>query len=229
MTTQLAFETVLLDVDGTLVDSNGAHAQAWAQALREAGVAVEIDEVRRVIGMGGDKLLPALANVGEDSPRGQAISRRKKHLFETLVPDLQPTRGARALVEFLRDSGIAVVIATSADDQELESLLKRADVADLIPKRASKDDASQSKPDPDIVEAALARAEATSEEAVLVGDTPFDIEAAHRAGIGCLALRCGGHWSDTALAGALDIFDDPADLLRRWRERRLTAPNSSST
>lgn len=218
MTTHLDYRTVLFDVDGTLIDSNGAHAEAWAQALREAGIPAEVDQVRRLIGMGGDKLLPTIAHVAEDSPKGQAITRRKKHIFEPMIESLQPTRGAREIVEFLRNKGVTLVIATSADGRELEALLKRAGIDDLIPKRTSKDDAEESKPDPDIVQAALTRADASPEHAVMVGDTPYDIEAARRAGIGTVALRCGGFWDDTALSGALAIFDDPADLLRRWRE-----------
>ena len=217
MTTRLDYETVLLDLDGTLIDSNGAHASAWTQSLREAGVTVDVHQVRRLIGMGGDKLLPTIAQVDENSTKGKAISRRKKHIFETLLPTLQPTRGARALLEFLSEKGLTLVIATSADDQELEALLKRAGVDDLLPKRTSKDDAAQSKPDPDIVHAALARAQARPAQAVMVGDTPYDINAAKRAGIGSLALRSGGFWTDGALSGALAIFDDPADLLLHWR------------
>lgn len=214
------FETVLFDVDGTLIDSNAAHAQAWTQSLREHGVAAGVDEVRRLIGMGGDKLLPAIAHVSEDSDLGQAIARRKKEIFATLLPGLQPTRGARALLEYLRQQRVTLVIATSADDREMSALLKRAGIDDLIPERTSKDDAAESKPDPDIVQAALDRSKTRPELAVMVGDTPYDIEAANRAGIGAIALRCGGYWSDIDLRDALDIIDDPAALLEQWSERR---------
>ena len=230
MTTRLRFQTLLFDVDGTLIDSNGAHAQAWAQALREHGVAVDADRVRPLIGMGGDKLLPAIAHVGEDSAVGRAISQRKKELFGKLLPGLEPTPGARPLLQYLREQDVDLVIATSADDRELTALLQRAGVHELIPERASRADAEASKPDPDIVRAALAKAGARPESTALVGDTPYDIQAAARAGIGALALRCGGHWSDSSLSGALEIFDDPAALLARWRERAKasSAPSAAS-
>jgi HAD superfamily hydrolase (TIGR01509 family) len=210
-------ETVLFDVDGTLIDSNGAHAQAWVDSLREHGISVGADQIRRLIGMGGDKLLAAVAHVNEHSELGQAITLRKKAIFETLLPGLQPTLGARALLEYLRDRGVTVVIATSADDREMSALLQRAGVSDLVPARTSKDDAQESKPDPDIVQAALAKAHARPESSVMVGDTPYDIEAAARSGIGAIALRCGGYWTDHSLRGAREIFDDPEALLAFWR------------
>ncbi|HMJ83112.1 MAG TPA: HAD family hydrolase [Vicinamibacterales bacterium] len=217
MTAATPAETVLFDVDGTLIDSNGAHAQAWVDSLREHGISVGADQIRRLIGMGGDKLLAAVAHVNEHSELGQAITLRKKAIFETLLPGLQPTLGARALLEYLRDRGVTVVIATSADDREMSALLQRAGVSDLVPARTSKDDAQESKPDPDIVQAALAKAHARPESSVMVGDTPYDIEAAARSGIGAIALRCGGYWTDHSLRGAREIFDDPEALLAFWR------------
>jgi beta-phosphoglucomutase-like phosphatase (HAD superfamily) len=208
---------LLFDVDGTLIDSNAAHAQAWAQALSEHGFPCEASRVRPFVGMGGDKLLPAVAGIAEDSPQGKAINTRKKALFSELLPRLAPTRGGRLLVSYLRKSKKRVIVATSADDREMHALLDRAGVADLIPRRTSKDDAAQSKPDPDIVAAALSRAGSRRAKAVMIGDTPYDIEAARRAGIRSIALRCGGYWSDAELAGAVAIFDDPAALLAYWR------------
>jgi phosphoglycolate phosphatase-like HAD superfamily hydrolase len=105
----------------------------------------------------------------------------------------------------------------------MTALLECAGVADLVPKRASKDDAAESKPDPDIVCAALAQARAGPEATMMVGDTPYDVEAAARAGVAAMALRCGGHWTDHDLRGALYIFDDPQDLLDRWRGSAGTA------
>jgi len=218
MTLTRTFASVLFDVDGTLVDSNGAHAAAWASALREHGVPVDEAQVRPLIGMGGDKLLPAIANLDDTSSEGRAIARRKKEIFEELLPRLQATPGARALLEYLRDQRIDIVIATSADDRDMDALLQQAKLDGLVDKRASKSDAAESKPDPDIVCAALALARSGPESAVMVGDTPYDIEAAHRAGIAAIALRCGGHWSDRDLHGALCIFDDPHELLDRWRQ-----------
>ena len=215
----LPFKTLLFDVDGTLIDSNDAHAESWTQALREHGVTVEVDQIRRMIGMGGDKILPAVAHVSEDSDAGKAIAGRKKQIFGAMLPGLRATRGARPLLEYLSGRQIELIIATSADDREMNALLEQAGVDDLIPSRATKDDAAASKPDPDIVHAALARSWARPEQTLLVGDTPYDIEAADRAGIGAIAVRCGGYWPDSSLSGALKIVDDPQALLVHWGDR----------
>jgi HAD superfamily hydrolase (TIGR01509 family) len=213
-------KTVLFDIDGTLIDSNGAHARAWVESLREQGVNADAGEVRRLVGMGGDKLLPAVAGVAEDSPLGQATAKRKKGIFDTLLPALSATHGARPLLEYLRDRGCTLAVATSADDREVSALLRQAGVEQFFDQRASKDDAPQSKPDPDIVRAAMKRAEAQVGSTVLIGDTPYDIEAAGRAGIDAIALRCGGYWPDASLHDAIGIFDDPLALLERWRSER---------
>lgn len=217
MIVHLGFDSVLFDLDGTLIDSNAAHATSWLRALREHGIDTDIMRVRPLIGMGGDKLLPAIAGIEEGSPRGRAVAARKKELFNEQLPWLRPTPGARALLEFLRDRDVETLIATSADEKEMQALLDCAGVADLLPGRASKDDADESKPDPDIVCAALAMARGGAASTLMVGDTPYDIEAARRAGVASVALRCGGHWTDHDLRGALYIFEDPKELLDRWR------------
>lgn len=216
---ELSFKTLLFDVDGTLIDSNGAHADAWTRALHEHGIDVSADDIRRMIGMGGDKILPAVAHVSEDSDKGRRIAERKKQIFSALLPGLRATRGARPLLEYLSEHHVELIIATSADDREMTSILEQAGVDDLIPTRTTKDDAPASKPDPDIVHAALARSWARPEQTLMIGDTPYDIEAADRAGIGAIVLRCGGYWPDSSLHGALKIFDDPQALLVHWNHR----------
>jgi HAD superfamily hydrolase (TIGR01509 family) len=208
---------LLFDVDGTLIDSNAAHAETWAQALTEHGFACEPSRVRPFVGMGADKLLPAIAGIAAESSEAQAIGMRKKALFDERLPQLRPTRGARLLVSYLTKAKKRVIVATSADEREMAALLDRAGVSDLIRRRTSKDDAAQSKPDPDIVAAALATVGSGRPNALMIGDTPYDIEAARRAGIRSVALRCGGYWSDEELAGAVAIFDDPGALLAYWR------------
>jgi len=208
---------IVFDVDGTLIDSNRAHAEAWAQALTEHGFPHEVDQIRPLIGMGSDKLLPKVARLDVESPQGKTVLARKKALFDAQLPHLQPTRGARTLLTFLRERGKTLVVATSADDEEMHAILEQARVGDLIPRRTSSDDADRSKPDPDIVQAALARAGTPPGGAVMIGDTPYDIEAARRAGVDCIALRCGGWWHDRDLTGAIAIADDPHDLLGKWR------------
>ena len=204
---------VLLDVDGTLVDSNDAHARAWVDALAEGGQSFPVERVRRLIGKGGDKLLPELTGIEVDSERGEELVARKKEIFErTYLPTLRALPGARALLERLIEDKVTLVVATSAGTDELESILAVAGLDDLLPRRTSSDDAERSKPDPDIVAVALKKSGARAEHTVMLGDTPYDVEAATRAGVGIVGLRSGG-WDDEALAGALACYDDPADLL----------------
>ena len=206
---------VLLDVDGTLVDSNDAHARAWVKALAEAGIAADYAQVRRRIGMGGDKLMPAVSGVQEESPEGRRIADRRREIFTSeFLPHLRPFRDADRLVAALRARGLSVVAASSAKKDELRHLLTIAGAASLLDDATSSDDAEESKPDPDIVQAALRRARARASEAVMIGDTPYDIEAAARAGVRTVAFRCGG-WGDEDLHGAVAVYDGPWDLLAR--------------
>jgi HAD superfamily hydrolase (TIGR01509 family) len=214
---RLQLETAIFDVDGTLIESNRAHAETWADALREYGMDVGADAIRPLIGIGGDKLLPKVANIEAESRLGNAIAQRKKALFAERLPTLKPTRGARSLVEHLRASHIELAVATSADEEEMSALLKAAGVGDLFPIRSSKDDAAQSKPDPDIVHAAMRRSRAAPATTMMIGDTPYDVEAARRAGIRIIALQCGGYWSDSDLQRATAILADPAELLEYFR------------
>jgi HAD superfamily hydrolase (TIGR01509 family) len=205
--------TVLFDIDGTLLESNDAHAHAWIDALTEAGFGVPFERVRPLIGMGADQLIPALKlGLSADANPGKAIAARRGQIFKrSYLRDLEPTRGARDLVLLLRELGVTCVAATSAEHDELAALLERAGVADLIQTQSTSDDAGSSKPAPDIVQAALAKAGAVAADAVLIGDTRYDVEAAARAGVPVIALRCGGT-SDLRLAGAVAIYDDPAAL-----------------
>jgi HAD superfamily hydrolase (TIGR01509 family) len=206
---------VLLDVDGTLVDSNDAHARAWSEALSEFGHRVPATEIRPLIGMGGDKLLPTMG-VDPESTVGKAVADRRGAIFlERYVPQLRPTRGAKELVARLKLEGLDLVIATSAREEELEAMLRQVGLDDLVKKRTSADDAENSKPDPDIVHAALERAKLSPTGALLLGDTPYDVEAASQAQVKTVALLCGG-WDADALSGAIAIYEDPADLLRHF-------------
>jgi HAD superfamily hydrolase (TIGR01509 family) len=207
---------VILDVDGTLVDSNDAHAHAWVAAFASQGITVAFDRVRRAIGMGGDKLMPAVSGLSEESPVGKKISEARGRIFrDQFLPRLRPFPGTRALVERLLADDFTLAIASSAKEDELQPLLEAAGVADLIPLRTSSDDAEESKPDPDIVHAALERTKSDRARTVMIGDTPYDVEAALRAGIRIVGFRSGG-WDDRALAGASEVHDGPEDLLSRY-------------
>jgi len=209
------FCTVLFDIDGTLIDSNDAHAEAWVRAFAEVGIPVDPKQVRRAIGMGGDKLMPSVGGVEEDSPAGRSVSNRRSAIFMTeLLPHLRAFPDAHRLIATLKARGFTLVAASSAKQDELTRLLAIAGADGLFDGAMSSDDADSSKPDPDIVNAALQRAKASPEEAVMIGDTPYDIAAAARAGVRTIGLRCGG-WSDEELAGAMAIYDGPWDLLRQ--------------
>jgi HAD superfamily hydrolase (TIGR01509 family) len=205
---------VILDVDGTLLDSNDAHAEAWCDALAEAGYYIDPERIRPLIGMGGDKVVPTLIGLSEDSPTGQRISRRRGEIFRSkFLPRLRPFDGTRELVQRLRLDGCRIVVASSASKDDLHQLLERAGVRSIIESETSQDDVERSKPDPDVVHAALGELDLPAESVVMVGDTPYDIEAAARAGVRTIALRCGGGWYDAELQGAAAIYNDPADLL----------------
>lgn len=214
-------QAVLLDVDGTLLDSNDAHAHAWLDALRGHGKDVPFDLVRSKIGMGGDKLLMDVAGIDHESVEGKLlIERRFAVLKAHYLPDLGPTPGARALVQRLRSHHLRCMVVTSANKEEVADLLREAAVADLLPDAITASDADASKPEPDLVEAALDKLGLGPRDVVMIGDTPYDILAARRAGVSTIAFRCGG-WGDRELAGAIAIYDHPADLLSRMEQSPL--------
>jgi HAD superfamily hydrolase (TIGR01509 family) len=238
----------IFDVDGTLVDSNDAHARAWEQAFREAGhpansharersgtdsreasggsrgrdaSAPLFNKIRSLIGMGGDKLVPALTGWSQDDPRVEKLGQRRGEIFrQRYLPHIQPFPGTRELLTALREAGLKLAVASSAEKEELEPLLERAGASDLIQHKASSDDAESSKPDPDIVHAALRRLGLPTSDVVMIGDTPYDVEAATRAGIPSIAFRSGG-WDDESLKGAREIYDGPAHLREHLPESML--------
>lgn len=222
MTSRPLLRGCLLDVDGTLIDSNDAHARSWVDVLQENDFDVTYAQVRALIGMGGDKLVRAVTGLDVDRGRGKELaSRRMERFRRDYLPSLHATPGAHDLVLRMKAEQLRLVIATSAREQELNALLEQAGLAELIRRRTTSDDAEDSKPDPDIVHAALRRGQLDPETAVMLGDTPYDVEAAQRAGVRTIALRCGGWWADDALGGAVAIYDDPAELAREYARSPL--------
>ena len=209
---------VIFDVDGTLAASNEAHARSWVDTLSEAGYSVPFDVVWPMIGMGGDKLLPSVAGIESESPAGKKLSARRWEIFETkYLPLVRPTRGARPLVERMKSDGLRLVVASSASGNELGALLDAAGVRDLMEETTSSSDAEDSKPDPDIVQAAVRKSGLDPDDLIMLGDTPYDVQAAIGAHVKLVALLCGG-WTKEELSGASAIYDDPADLLH-WYDR----------
>jgi HAD superfamily hydrolase (TIGR01549 family) len=218
----MALAGVILDVDGTLVLSNDAHANAWVEAFTSYGYEVSFEQIRPLVGMGGDQIIPQLApRLNSEEGTGQQIAERRKELVLDKFGDrLSPTNGARDLVQKMQSAGLRLIIASSATEQEMGLLLKIAQVDDLLPDFVTSDDAKASKPNPDIVEAALSKADLAPDQTVMLGDTSYDIESAAKAGVGVIAFRTGG-FSDGELKGAIAIYNDPADLLAHYSESPL--------
>jgi len=211
-------ETVLFDIDGTLVDSNAPHALAWIDALAEGGFDVPFAKVRPLIGMGSDKLMPAL-DLGltpEDEPGTSIVANRKKIFLERYIRDVRPFPGAWELVAACRERGLQRIVASSSSPEELTPLLKIAGIENLFDHAMSPDEVEETKPDPDIIRAALAWARAEPGQTVMIGDTRYDAEAAERAGVRMVALRSGGS-AEAELSGATAIYDDPAALVAALR------------
>ncbi len=221
---------VILDVDGTLVDSNDAHAEAWSASFKQNGYDVEPETVRPLMGMGGDKILPKVIGAEPDSIAGRLVSEQRLAVFmRNHLPLLRPTRGARHLVQLLLERGHPVAVASSSSSEEITGLLRAAGVKELIPEAAivsgDETETGRSKPDPDAIAVALERLGCPADSVVMIGDTPYDIEAAARIGVRTIALRCGG-FSEQDLADALAIFDDPQDLVDRYDNSPLARPES---
>lgn len=219
----MALQGVLLDVDGTLVLSNDAHAQAYVDAFTELGYDLPFEQIRPLIGMGGDQLIPQLLpELKGEKDKIKAISERRKELIITQYgAKLQPTKGARQLIEHMQQAGLRLMIASSATSEEMEVLLKAAQIDDLLKEVTTSSDAGASKPAPDIVEAALNKLQMQPDQVLMLGDTPYDIKSASGARVGVIALRCGG-FDDASLAGAKAIYDHPADLLAHYADSPLS-------
>lgn len=219
----MVLQGVILDVDGTLVLSNDAHAQAYVDAFAELGYDVPFEKIRPLIGMGSDQLVPQVVpELKDDEGKVKGISERRKELIiNHYGSTLSPTNGARQLVLHMQQAGLRLMIASSATSEEMEILLKAAQVDDLLKEITTSSDAEASKPEPDIVEAALKKLQMEPSQVLMIGDTPYDIQSAGAAGVEVIAVRCGG-FDDTALAGAKAIYDDPADVLAHYADSSLS-------
>lgn len=196
------FKAVILDVDGTLIDSNDAHARAFAEVL-----GLPFERVRPLIGMGSDKLLPALIGRYDE-----ALAQRKTELFmERFLPRLRAFPRVPDLLEKFKEDGLRMVVASSAGKDELDALLRVAGAQDYLEAQTDADDAEASKPDPDIVQAAVRKLGLPPPRCLMVGDTPYDAQAAARARVAFIGLLCGG-WAAQDLQPALAVRRDPADL-----------------
>ncbi len=201
----------ILDVDGTLVDSNYQHSIAWYRAFREHELTLPVWRIHRHIGMGGDQLVPTLLGEELAAERGDGIRDAEKRLFAELIDEVAPLPGARELIEELKSRGHTVVLASSAHGDDVEHYLDLLDARELADEWTTSADVEATKPEPDLMAAALRKAGELS--AVMVGDTNWDVEAATRAELKTVGVLSGG-FSEGELreAGAVDVFESPAEL-----------------
>jgi HAD superfamily hydrolase (TIGR01549 family) len=210
----------ILDIDGTLVDTNYHHSIAWYRAFRQNGVVLPIWRIHRHMGMGGDQLVAAVAGEQTEEEKGDEIRAAEKALYMALIEEVEPTRGARELIEELKRLGHHVVLASSAKANEVEHYLDLLDARELADGWTTSADVDATKPEPDLVVAAIEKA--GGGEAVMVGDTVWDVEAAKRAGIETIGVLTGGYAeSELREAGAVCVFESIHDLRDRLDETPL--------
>jgi HAD superfamily hydrolase (TIGR01509 family) len=212
----------ILDVDGTLVDTNFQHAIAWYRAFHQQELVLPIWRIHRHIGMGGDHLVKALCGDEVEDEKGDDIRAAEKVLYSELIGEVEPLRGARELIQDLKERGHAVVLASSAKEDEVDHYLELLDARDLADDWTTSGDVEATKPEPDLVQAAVEKA--GGGEAVMVGDSTWDCEAAKRAGLETIAVLTGG-FSEAELreAGATVVFQSIEDLREGLDETPLAA------
>ncbi len=213
-------DALIFDIDGTLLDSVDLHARAWQEALQHFGHDIPFADIRGQIGKGGDQLMPFFLSADEVKKRGKEIEQFRGDLFKKkYLKDVKPFPGVRPLFEKAIANGQKVALASSAKGDELEHYKKLAQIEDLVHTETSSTDAEKSKPHPDIFEAAVDRLgkEITPDKVIIIGDSPYDVEAARKAGIRTVCVRCGG-FPETVLqdAGCIALYDGPEDLLLNY-------------
>lgn len=218
---------VIFDVDGTLVDSNDLHALAWQAAFRNAGFDLPFDRIRPQIGKGGDQLVPALLSPADDRTYRRAIGGDRDRIFQRdYLRRVRPFPAVRELFQRCNDHGMTVALASSGKAREIEHYVEIAGIARLYRGHTTADDATHSKPEPDLFEAALKQLGSPQPaDVVVVGDTPYDALAAGKLGLRTVGLLCGGFpEADLRAAGCVAVYRDPADLLARFDESPLGGP-----
>ena len=211
-------KAVIFDIDGTLVNSVDLHAQAWQEAFAHFGHQVEFSAVRSQIGKGGDQLMPVFLSRRKSITGDKEIEEYRSKLYkQQYLPNVRGFPEVRQLVERIKGNGLQVVLASSAKSDELQTYKQIAGIEDLINEETSAEIAAKSKPHPDIFRAALDRLGVAASEAIVVGDSPYDAQAAGKIGLRTIGVLCGGFpEADLREAGCLAIYRDPADLLRRF-------------
>ena len=211
----------ILDVDGTLVDTNYHHALAWYRAFRRHGITLPLWRLHRHVGMGGDKYVAALAGDEVEERLGDDLREAWEEIFNATIDEVAPLEGARELIAELKDRGCTVVLASSSVEDHLDHFLDLLDVRALADAWTMKDDVEASKPEPDLVKAAIEKA--GTRDAVMLGDTPWDVEAAAKAGLATVCVMTGGFSKqELADAGAVAVFESIEELRGRLDETPLS-------
>jgi HAD superfamily hydrolase (TIGR01549 family) len=220
----MALPSAILDVDGTLVDTNYQHALAWYRAFRRHGIVLPVWRVHRHIGMGGDQIVASLCGAEAEERLGDDVRAAEADLYMELIDEVEPLPGARDLIVELKRGGHSVVLASSAKEHEVDHYLDLLDARPLVDGWTTAADVQRTKPHPDLVAAGIGKA--GGGDAVMVGDSTWDCEAARRAGVPTIALLTGG-FSEQELseAGAACVFESIQDLMRRIGETPLQPPN----
>lgn len=212
----------VLDIDGTLVDTNYHHAIAWYRAFREHGIVLPIWRIHRHIGMGGDQLVAALTDDRTEGEHGDDLRSSEKTLYFQLIDEVEPMEGSRELIEHLKRRGHAVVLASSAKAEEVDHYLDLLDARALADGWTTSADVESTKPEPDLVHAALERVGGSPGDAVMIGDTPWDVDAAGRVGVRTIAVRTGGFAAaELEDAGAAAVFESVVELCRKLDQTPL--------
>jgi HAD superfamily hydrolase (TIGR01509 family) len=207
----------ILDIDGTLIDSNYQHALAWYRAFRLHGITIPVWRCHRAIGMGGDQLVPYLAGEGFEEQEGDTVRIEEHALYQQLIHEVQPFAGARGLIEDLKARGGKVVLASSGQPEDVARYLDLIDARELADGWTDAGSVEHTKPAPDLVEAALKLVGA--KEGVMIGDSTWDCEAAKRAGVDAIAVRTGGFGADELReAGAIAVFESIVEMRERLSE-----------
>ncbi len=205
--------TVILDVDGTLVDTNYQHALAWYRAFREHGIVLPVWRIHRHIGMGGDQLVVDLADADVERRLGDSIRARESDCYGSMIGEVEAMKGASELLGELHARGHAVILASSASRADIERYVDLLGARKLADAWTSADDVSATKPAPDLVNAALELADAEPAQAVMVGDSPWDVLAAQRVGVPTLGVMTGGFSREELYdAGAVEVYESVAEL-----------------
>lgn len=201
----------ILDIDGTLIDTNYQHALAWFRAFKECGIILPIWRIHRGIGMGGDHMIEALCGKDKEKELGDQIRDAEKGFYEELIDEVVPVEGAREFIVDLKQRGHPIVLASSAKGNEVDHYLDLLDCRDIVDAWTTSEDVENTKPNPDLVLAAMEKVEGS--DAVMVGDSTFDCEAAKRAGIETVAVMTGGFSEDELReAGAAAVFESIVQL-----------------